>query len=107
MDGDRNENVSWLNRFYFQLWSFWGKGGKLCIFESFFWTTTCKSSALITVIVRTKLLTFEGFLGGTGRQGTTVDQGAKKFAYQARLVLCSEAKGCIDKEVIKTVIQII
>lgn len=89
-------------------WGVFGEREENCAYLNlFFLTTTCKSFALITVIVRTKLLTFEGFLGGTGRQGTTVDQGAKKFAYQVRLVLCSEAKGCIDKEVIKTVIQII
>lgn len=89
------------------MWSFWGKGRTLGICESLFWTTSCKSPALIKVTFRTKLLTLEGFFGGDRHTGNNVDQRVKKFEYQVRLVLFHEAKGCRDKEVIKTVIQML
>lgn len=58
LDGERNGNVSrivYIYRFYFQLCSSLGVGGitmHICIV---FWTTSCKSFALITVVFRTKL----------------------------------------------------
>lgn len=89
------------------MWSFWGKRGTLWICESLFWTSSCESPAFITVTFRTKLLILEGFFGGDRHIGNNAAQGPKKFEYQVRLVLFHEAKGCRDKEVIKTVIQML
>lgn len=47
------------------------------------------------------------FFGGEGHIGNNVDQRAKKFEYQVRLVLFCEAKGCRDKDAIKTVMQML